>query len=63
MDECISQVVLHSCQNLPWPLVTKSVIQAIKKRDTLFRAAKLSKIWHLTNYIELLITMLLLSCV
>ena len=41
MGKCIPQVVLHSRRNLPW--LTKSVIQAIRKRNSLFRAAKRSK--------------------
>ena len=38
MDHCIPQLTLKSKKNLPW--LTKSVVQAIRKRNALFRAAK-----------------------
>ena len=41
MDKCIPQVVLRSRHNLPW--LNKSVIQAIRKHNSLFYAAKRSK--------------------
>ena len=41
MEECIPKVVLRSRPNLPW--LTKTVTQAIRRRNFLFRAAKHSK--------------------
>ena len=41
MDHCIPQLTLKSKKNLPW--LTKSVTQAIRKRNALFRAAKRCK--------------------
>ena len=41
MEECIPQVVIRSRRNLPW--LTKSVTQAIRKRNALFKAAERSK--------------------
>ena len=38
MDHCIPQLTLKSKKNLPW--LTKSVVQAIRKRNALFRPAK-----------------------
>ena len=41
MEKCIPKVVLRSRPNLPW--LTKTVTQAIRRRNFLFRAAKHSK--------------------
>ena len=41
MELCIPQLSLKSKKNLPW--LTKPVIQAIRRRNSLFRAAKKSK--------------------
>ena len=41
MVQCIPQLTLGSKKNLPW--LTKSVVQAIRKRNALFRAAKKCK--------------------
>ena len=40
MEACIPQSVLKARKNLPW--LTKSVIQAMRRRNSLFRAAKRS---------------------
>ena len=40
METCIPQAVLKARKNLPW--LTKSVIQAMRKRNLLFNAAKRS---------------------
>ena len=41
MNHCIPQFYLKSRKNLPW--LSKLVIQAMRKRNTLFRAAKKSQ--------------------
>ena len=41
MELCIPQLLLKSKKNLPW--LTKPVIQAIRRRNSLFRAAKRCK--------------------
>ena len=40
MEACISQSFLKARKNLPW--LTKSVIQAMRRRNSLFHAAKRS---------------------
>jgi hypothetical protein len=47
MEACIPQLVLKARKNLPW--LTKSVIQAMRRRNSLFRAAKRSKDDHLNR--------------
>ena len=41
MEQCIPQVILRSRKNLPW--LTKSILQAIRKKNILFRVAKKCK--------------------
>ena len=41
MQLCIPQSTVYSCRNLPW--LNKRVMQAIRKRDALFRKAKKCK--------------------
>ena len=40
MEACITQAVLKACKILPW--LTKTVIQAMRKRNHLFNTAKKS---------------------
>jgi hypothetical protein len=47
MEACIPQSVLKARKNLPW--LTKSVIQAMRRRNSYFRAAKRSddnELWN-----------------